>query len=182
MRPTSPFRSSFLLVATLAFACAAHAAESKKTADYYLTTPADFAGKSISLDVVFVKPVHFQSPIPDISFFHVVTIDKRERRPGGEILAAVATDQASAFASRYGTNFSDTQSKSLQGTLLSSPTRGPEHRGIWFVDTTGKLAELISSKKIEFDPEAAAQGGQGGPGGGGPGPGGMRPHRPFSQQ
>ena len=164
-------KTSFFLLnicaGILGLAVTASAAESKRTAEYLLTTPEAYQGKEVTLDVAFVKPVHWVSPLPGVSFFHALTIDRMDRRPGGEILVAVPTDDAAAFARKYGTDFERRyESDSLKGTFMAAGGKeGP--RKIWLIDMTGQLQKLIDEKKLQFPKDAF----------GGPGAGGRRgPH------
>ena len=160
-----------------------HASDSKRTAEYILTTPADFEGKEVTLDVSFVKPVHWKSQVPELAFFHAMTIDRRDYKPGGEILVVIPSEDASHFAQRSGTDFkSRNYSNSLKGTLVAAPG-GRMHAKIWILDTTGKIADLVKQNKLRIEEEGGGGGGAGGgpgPGPGGPGPGGHEhaPHRP----
>ena len=149
-----------------------HASDSKRTAEYILTTPADFEGKEVTLDVSYVKPVHWKSPVPELAFFHAMTLDRREYKPGGEILVAVLSSDAAKFAKKYGTNFEGRNlSNSLQATLLAAPG-GRMHAKVWMLDTTGKIADLVKQNKLMIEEEGGGAGGGPGPGGHGPGPGG----------
>ena len=96
-----------------------HASDSKRTAEYILTTPADFEGKEVTLDVSFVKPVHWKSPVPELAFFHVMTLDRRDYKPGGEILVVIPSEDASHFAQRYGTDFKSRSYSNPSKALLS---------------------------------------------------------------
>lgn len=126
-------------------------ADSKRTAEYILTTPQNFEGKEIELDVAFVKPVRWKSPVSELSFFQAFTIDRKDHKSGGAITVAVPAADAASFAKKYGTDFEGPYDKDdLTGTLLSSPGRGPK-RPVWFVDTSGLAPELI--KKGEFSIE-----------------------------
>lgn len=151
------------------------AAESKHNAEYFLSTPMEFENKDISLDVAFVKPVHWKSPIPELAFFHAITIDKRDKKPGGGILIVIPAEDAGKFVKKYGTDFDGrSDSDSLKGVFVATPARGPKGR-VWFVDTTGQALTLLEKYKAEIMDD----GDMGGPGGG-PGPGGRRggPGRP----
>lgn len=144
-----------------------YAGDSKRTAEYVLANSAELEGKDVTLDVSFVKPVHWKSPLPEFAFFHAVTIDRNDRKPGGFILVAVDADKGPAFSRRYGMDFKGKgTSEQLHGTLLSAGGAEGKRRSVWVVDTTGKLAELIAAGKVEIP---------GGPdgehGGGGEGPG-----------
>lgn len=163
-------------------------AESKHTADYILSTPSDYEGKSVTLDVAFVKPVNWKSPVPELAFFHAMTIDTREKKPGGCILVAILAEKSASFAKKYGLNFDDrNDSDTLKGTLIAAPGKDKEHHHhrVWLIDATeGKLAELIAAKKLEINEEDGGPGegmqqgmleGSGGPGGPG-GPGGRHNH------
>jgi hypothetical protein len=44
------------------------------SADEYLASPWDYEGQTIKLNVAFVRPEHFQSPLPDVIFFHAMTL------------------------------------------------------------------------------------------------------------
>ena len=169
------------LVLVAAMALPLHASDSKRTAEYILTTPADFEGKQVSLDVSFVKPVHWKSPVPELAFFHAMTLDRRDYRPGGEILVVTLAEDAAKFAKKYGTSFKNrNESDSLQGTLVTAPG-GKQRGGVWIVDTTGKIAGLVKENKLSIvEDSGGGEGGGGhGPGPRGPGPGpGPGPHKP----
>lgn len=148
-----------------------HAADSKRTAEYILTTPMDFEGKEVTLDVAFVQPVHWKSPSPDVAFFHVMTLDRRDHKPGGGILVSIPASDAAKFAKKYGTDFEGrTESNPFSGVLLAAPG-GKMHHKVWLVDSTGKIADLVKQNKLIIEDEG---GGPGGPGGPGPGPRGPR--------
>ena len=135
------------LVLLAAVAPLIHASDSKRTAEYILTTPADFEGKEVTLDVAFVKPVHWKSPVPELAFFHAMTLDLRDYKPGGEILVVIPSEDASRFAQRYGTDFKTrTFSNVLKGTLVAAP--GGRMHKIWILDTTGKITDLVKQNKL----------------------------------
>jgi hypothetical protein len=161
-------RTSLLPVLLVALTPMLHASESKRTANYILTTPTAFEGKDITLDVSFVKPSHVKSPIPEIAFFHAATLDRLEHKPGGNILVVIAAEDASKFAKKYGTNFEGRNaSNPLKGILAAAP--GGKRQGqVWLLDTTGKIGELIKQNKLVIEEEA----------GGGPGAGPRHPRRP----
>ena len=165
------------LVLLAAVAPMLHASESKRTAEYILTTPADFEGKEVTLDVSFVKPVHWKSPNPELAFFHAMTLDRLNHKPGGEILVVIASTDASKFAKKYGTNFERrNESDSLQATLVAAPG-GRMHAKVWILDTTGKVAEMVKQNQLSIVEEEG--GGGRGPGGPGPrGPGFQGPRKP----
>jgi hypothetical protein len=168
------------LILLAAVAPLLHASDSKRTAEYILTTPADFEGKEVTLDVSFVQPVHWKSPNPELAFFHALTLDRRDYKPGGEILVVILSADASRFAKRYGTDFkSRSYSNSLKGTLVAAPG-GRMHAKVWILDTTGKVADLVKQKQLSIvEDEGGGGGGGRGPGGpGGPGPRGPGPHKP----
>lgn len=146
--------NSLLLLLLVCSIPALRASDSKRTADYILTTPADFEGKEVSLDVAFVKPVHWQSPVPELAFFHAVTLDRRDRKPAGQILVAIPSADAAHFAKKYGTDFqSRNESDSLSGTLTTAPGKGPK-RKVWIVDTTGQVGELVKRNQLSIVEEA----------------------------
>lgn len=149
-----------------------NAGDSKRTADYILATPADFEGKAVTLDVSFVKPVHWKSPLPDFAFFHAATLDLRDYRPGGNILVAIAAGDAGKFSQKYGLEFKGRNvSRILTGTLIAAPGRGPGGGGVaWLIDTTGKVSELIKEKKFQILQDDGPQNGGAGFGPRGKGP------------
>lgn len=143
---------SLLAVVVLGFSSPfLHAADSERTAEYILTTPQEFEGKAVELDVSFVKPVRWKSPVPELAFFHAFTIDRKDRKPGGVIPVAVAAADAASFAKKYGTDFDGRYDKDdLVGTLLASPGHAPRKQ-VWFVDTSGLAAELIKQGKMHLE-------------------------------
>ena len=151
------------LVLLAAVAPLLHAGESKRTAEYLLTTPTDFEGKEVALDVAFVKPVHWKTRNPELAFFHALTLDRRDYKPGGEILVAIPSSEAAKFAKKYGTDFEGrADSHPFSGILVAAPG-GKMHQRIWLVDGTGKIADLVKQKKLVIEED---------------GPGGPGPHRP----
>ena len=159
-----------LLVLLAATAPMLHASDSKRTADYILTTPADFEGKVVTVDVSFVAPVHWKSPVPELAFFHAMTLDRRDYKPGGEILVAIPSEDAAHFAKKYGTDFKGRNvSNSLQATLIAAPSERM-HAKVWILDSTGKIADLVKQHELAIEDEK---------GGGGPGHApGHGPHQP----
>lgn len=152
-----------LLVAVLSLSCPVlNAAESERTAEHILTTPSEHEGKEVTLDVAFVKPVHWKSPVEELAFFHAITMDRRDMKPGGGILVAIPAAEAASFAKKYGTDFEGRYEKDeLTGTLMASPGRGPRKQ-VWFVDTSGQAAAMIEQRKLSIEDD------------GGPGPGERR--------
>lgn len=127
-----------------------HAAGSERTAEALLITPAEFEGKQVTLDVGFVRPVRWKSPLEEFAFFHAVTMDRNTHKPAGEILVAIPAAEAVAFTKKYGTDFEGRYDKDvLTGIFIASPGRSAREQ-FWLVDTTGKLAELIAQKKISL--------------------------------
>lgn len=160
-----------LLLTALLFAGASalHAGDSKRTAEYILTTPTEFEGKEVTLDVAFVKPVHWKSPAPELAFFHALTMDRSDNRPGGGIMVAIPAADAAKFAKKFGTDFDGRNDMdTLRGTLIAAPGKGPRPR-VWLIDTTGKVAELVKQNKLAID-EDEEGGVPNGPGPRGPGP------------
>jgi len=147
-------------------------AESKRTADYLLTTPFAFEGKDVTVDVVAVKPVRWVCPLPGLTFFHAMTVERPDYRPAGTILVAVASSEASSFAKKYGTSFERRDADFLKGIFLAvggkhpgpgpdaaKPAPGPEPgKKIWVIDTTGQLQKLIEEHKLEIPGDLAAGG------------------------
>lgn len=139
----------------LAFVPLAQGAESKRTAEYIIANSADYEGKEVTLDVAFVKPAQSKSPVPELAFYHAMTIDRRDRKMGGRILVAIPAKESGAFAKKYGMDFDGRgDSDILRGTFMSAPVRALPRKkrgGVWLIDTTGKVAELVRSKKLQLD-------------------------------
>ena len=161
---TTHILTVLILASTAAFL---HAAESRRTAEYILANSAEYEGKEVTLDVEFVQPVQWKSPIAELSFFRAFTIDRREGKAGGKILVAIPAADSGKFAKKYGMNFEGrNHSLMLKGMLLAAPGRGPVrigHPRVWFIDTTGTATELLKAKKLELEEEGP--GGKGGPDG-----------------
>jgi hypothetical protein len=157
-----------LTVLLAAGTSALQAGDSKRTAEYILTTPTEFEGKEVTLDVAFVKPVHWKSPAPELAFFHAITMDRGDKKPGGGILVAIPAADAAKFAKKFGTDFDGRNDMdTLRGTLVAAPGKRMKGRA-WLIDTTGMVLELVKDNKLEIEEEGA--GGAGGPG----------PHRPMN--
>jgi len=170
-----------------------------ESADGILVSPWEYEGHTIKLNVAFVRPAHFQSPLSEVIFYHAMTLTP-ERKLGGEILVAVPKKESEHFAHYYGMDPHGRNSRILSGTLLlahrhhppfhkrpSDSNAGPEAtpegneaarkheaRGVWFVDYKGLSADLFSKNKELDLPEGGGAGDnphqQGGPNG----PGGPR--------
>jgi len=95
-------------------------------ADSYLVSPWDYEGHTIRLNVVFVRPANFESPLPDIIFYHAMT-ETLDHRPGGEILIAVPKKDSEHFARFYGMDGRNRNMHILSGTLLVAHHHHP-HR------------------------------------------------------
>jgi hypothetical protein len=116
--------------------------------------------------------VQWKSPLTDVAFFHAATTDRSDRKPGGEIMVAIPSANAEAFAKKYGTDFKGrTETNTLKGVLTA--LGGGEGRGprTWIIDATGGLLQkAIADHKFNLPPEG------GKPGAGPGGPGFHRPH------
>jgi len=150
---------SLLAVVTLTASLSTLAvASDARTASGILSTPYTYENQPVTLDVAMVRPAHTQSPIPQLAFFHVMTIDRTDRKPAGEILVSVPAEQAEKFAKKYGTDFTRFESNALKGTLLASPGREGGQGKIWFVDMSGQAAELIQQKKLTLADDEGGKG------------------------
>lgn len=159
---------AYITVVALLAAVSFANAESKRTADFLRLAPQTHENKEVTVDVSMVKPVHWKSPLEDVSFFHALTIDRTVHKGGGTILVAVPTADAEKFAKKYGTNFEGRNDMDkLTGTFILVSGKGAS--GLWLIDTTGKLAQLIKDKKLQM-PDGAAAGNDLAPN-----PGGRRP-------
>lgn len=148
-------------------------ADSKRTAEFILSDPKAYQDQPVTLDVAMVKPVRWISPLPEIAFFHALTIDRRDKKPGGAILVAVPSGDSAKFAKKYGTDFEGKNSSTtLRGTFIAVGAREEKGRGVWVVDTTGRLDALIKERKATLPDDAAdGQKGEGRPRGPLPQPG-----------
>lgn len=165
-------RTTFTTVAAMVALTSISHAESKRTAEYILSDPMTYQNKEVTLDVAFVKPVHWVSPYAGFAFFHAITIDRTDKKPGGAILVAVPIGDSAKFAKKFGTDFDGRNDKdTLRGEFLAAGSA--RHRQIWLVDTTGKLAEVMAAQKKDF-PEESMEGDLGGGPKGGKGFGGHR--------
>lgn len=142
---TSSF-APFWKVLLIAAVCSVTAEASDRTANDILATPQKYENQEVTLDVAFLKPVHWKSPLPELAFFHALTMDRQSKRPGGGILTAVAADEVETMVKRYGSTYDGRQTRSLKGTLLLIP--GKRGSGLWILDTTGKAAELIKAQRL----------------------------------
>ena len=150
------------------------ASDSKRTAEYLLSTPFQFEGKEVTLDVAFVKPVHWKSPISEIAFFHAITLDRLDHKPGGEIMVVIPSEDAAKFSKKFGASFEGrNESNSLKGIFTTAPG-GRDGRKVWLLDTTGKIGDLVKQNKLVIEDGERSEGGPGGPGGPGP----WHPHGP----
>ncbi len=139
-------------------------ADSKRTAEYLLTSPSEHQDKEVTVDVAMVKPVQWVSPAPEFAFFRAMTIDRSDRKAGGDILIAVPAGDTASFARKYGTDFEGRNDfDSLKGSFLSvARAGGHENSQIWIIDTTGKLAKAIEEKKLSLPADGKlAEGGRG---------------------
>jgi len=119
-----------------------YGSESNRTANYFLTSPTNFDGKSITVDVAFVRPQSWKSPYPEYAFFVAITHDRLTRKTGGPILVMVDATEAQNFAKKYGTEFKGRNfSTALQGTFGTCPA-GVRRNDSWMIDTTGKAGSL----------------------------------------
>ena len=114
--------ASLLCCLALLFGAGSLHASTPQSADEFLVSPWDYQGQTIKLNVMFVRPAHFQSPLPDVIFYHAATLTV-DRRPGGEMLIAVPKSESQQFAGFYGLNPHGRSSRILSGTLLLR--RGP---------------------------------------------------------
>lgn len=157
---TLPYLTLAIITATVPLV---QAYESKRTAEHILASPADFEGKEVTLDVSFVKPVQWKSPVAELAFFHVMTIDRVDKRPGGHILVAVLATESSKFAKKYGMDFDGkNKSLSLSGILVATPGKG-NRLEVWIVDTTGKIPGFVKDKKLIIEDAGDVGGPLGGP-------------------
>ena len=159
----TPFLLSTVAVVLFGTLAVSQAADSKRTAEYLLTAPLTYEGKTVTVDVAAVKPTHWKSPFPELAFFQAMTLDRMDHKPGGVILVAVPAADAASFAKKYGTDFEGRyESDQLKGLFLAS---GP--RKIWLIDVSGQLAQLQAERKTMLPDKAGgpvAMGGRFGPG------------------
>ena len=159
----TPFLLSTIALAVFGSLAVSQAADSKRTAEYLLSSPQTYENKAVTVDVAAVKPANWKSPFPELAFFHAMTLDRMDHKPGGAILVAVPAADSASFAKKYGTDFEGRfESDPLKGQFLAA---GP--RKIWVIDMSGKLAGLLAERKAMWPDEAGApvaMGGRFGPG------------------
>ncbi len=122
-----------------------------RTANGVLAEAKEFINKEVRLDLAFLRPVRWASPVPGVAFFHAMTYDKRNTAPGGEILLAAPEDQSAALAKKYGVTLESRRpaTTSLRATLRSTST--DENRGIYYLDLTdGKFSTALKEKGDEI--------------------------------
>lgn len=159
----TPFLLSAVALTVFGSLALSQAADSKRTAEYLLSSPLSYEGKTVTLDVAAVQPVRWKSPFPELAFFQAMTLDRMDHKPGGVILVAVPAADSASFAKKYGTDFEGRfESDQLKGLFMAS---GP--RKVWVIDMSGQLAKLLAERKELLPDEAGrplAIGGKFGPG------------------
>lgn len=158
-----PIIGAFAGVLMFSFSNTTRAASN--TVDYYLTTPDNFKGTMVNLDVAGVRPVEFKSPVPELAFFHMRTWDKTKNQPGGHIILVAPASESTDIMHRYGDD-SRHYATRMHGVLILSPggpkregppeggdDKGPKHRPgtqIWMIDYEGRCAAIIEAHKEEL--------------------------------
>ncbi len=140
------------------------------TVDFYLTTPDQYKGLMINLDVKGVRPVEFKSPIPELAFFQMTTWDKQKNRPGGHIMLVAPATESTNIMRKYGDDMRrGGDVDRMRGLLILSPggpegpaptdapappqghrPRGP-HRQMWMIDYEGRCSAIIEAHKAEME-------------------------------
>lgn len=138
---------------------------SDQTANAVLAEPHKYNNAPVQLDVAFLRPVRWKSPIPEVAFFHAMTYDKKARSFGGEILLAAPESNREALVRRYGVTHEGRRTPDtnlLRATLRN--TGEDRKRGIWYLDQTeGALSEAIQEMREKI--QELEKGGPVGPGG-----------------
>ena len=193
---------SLMLGIALLLGAGAVKAATPDGADAYLVSPWDYEGHNIRLNVVSVRPANFESPIPDIIFYHANT-ETLDHRPGGEMLICVPKSESEHFSRFFGMDPHNRNIRVLSGTFrlahhhhprkdhpgdqndnndpaptvsgTNTDTHGDRHEGgVWFVDYKGQDKDILDKAP---DLELPAGGGDhhDGPDGGGAGSNGGGP-------
>lgn len=151
--------STLCLLLSGLFILSSQAALSKKTADYVILHATELEGKSVTLDVVGVRPMRMLSPIPDVTFFHAITFDDREDRPGGPILVAVPANQGEKFAEKFGSlNPRSKRVEKMSGILIPS-SGSPDRKGkVWMIDYEGLSGAVLANHTHVIIPEEKPEG------------------------
>jgi hypothetical protein len=147
-----------LITLTACLASSLHAAESKRTAAHILANSDKYEGKEVTLDVSFLKPVKWKSPIPEIAFFFAVTIDRTNDIRAGKLLIAIPETETKKFSQKYGLVESKKEKNNpdtLRGVLVPAWAKGAngkgmKSKGIWVIDTSGRLQNLSKTVKLEL--------------------------------
>lgn len=145
MKTFLPISAIFLVIGVNCLA-----ADSKRTAEYLLTEPRTHRDKEVTVDVAFVQPVKWASPLTSHGFYHAMTIDRYDKSGGGTILVAIDPNEAASFVRKYGTDFDGKSDRDpLRGKFVLISGRHDE-AGIWAIDTTGTLVETLKARQIEL--------------------------------
>lgn len=157
MKQTTYSTLCLLLSGLLIFS--SQAASSKKTADYVILNSQELEGKSVTLDVIGVRPMRMISPIPEVALFHAMTFDDREDKYGGSILVAVPANQSVKFAEKFGSdNPRSKRTEKMNGVLIPSP--GPKDRKerFWMIDYEGLSAAVLANHADAIIPDEKPEG------------------------
>lgn len=122
-----------------------------RTANGVLAEAKQLTDQPVRVDVAFLRPVRWASPVEGLVFFHAMTYDKRNSAPGGEILLAAPEDQSAALAKKYGVTVESRRpsTTALSATLRS--TSNDEDRGVFYLDLSdGKLAAALEERGDEI--------------------------------
>jgi len=129
---------------------------SDRTANGILANPAKYEDQNVNLDVAFLRPVRWTSPVPDVAFFYAMTYDKRNRSFGGEILLAAPEATRDTLVRRYGVTRDGGKRKApstnqLRAVLRSTGETGQAGRSFYYLDQTdGEISEVLRQKRGEL--------------------------------
>lgn len=145
-RGPSPTNAIGLLSVAAAAWLGVAANASAESANRYLATPDQYAGKEIKLDVICVRPVRLTSPVPGVRWFHAFTEDDKKNALGGVILIALPDSAVDKFVKEFGLT-NEGRTETLRGILHALPNRANPAVKVWFVDYKGLNADLITKHK-----------------------------------
>ncbi|MEN8725574.1 MAG: hypothetical protein ACN4GF_00630 [Lentimonas sp.] len=144
---------AYLLLALVSFSfCSATFAGSeagKDSARYYKSHPAEFDGKYVDVDCVFVTRINGGPQVDGVVFFVAHTKDDDNQARGGSIVVAVLEGEASSFLRKYGNTIdrdrgssNKVDSKRLRGIFYELD------RGHVYIDMSdGEAHEAILERK-----------------------------------
>ncbi len=123
--------------------------------EYYLAHVDEHTDQEIKLDVSHVVPTKFVSPVQDVAFLHVVSLDDVANRPGGSLLLMLPADEQEKIVDKYGLNHKRGRSRKMEPVLrvLSAQAGRKQY---YILDYNGEMAQLVGDQLAEVGRLAAS--------------------------